>query len=162
MDLLHSTDDQLTAQVQGISEGDIHPKLVAFIEKNTAYGSADLAGQTRSSYTPHVRVISVPSVGRVGLKHVLQAFASGADGIIFVEGDDSLFKEDQVRDYVIQLKKELAPYGVESLRLISTTTTLPQYDKILNIFETTNSRISKIGPVKSEVRSKIKEALLQL
>jgi len=161
MDLLHSTDEQLAAQVQGVSEGETHPKLVAFIEKNTAYGSADLAGQTRSMYTPNVRIISVPSVGRVGLKHVMQAFASGADGIIFIEGDDSLFKEDQVRDYLTQLKKELAPFGVESLRLISITTTLPQYDKILNIFETTNTRISKIGPVKPEVRSKIKDKLLQ-
>jgi len=159
MDLLHSTDEQLMAQIQGLSEGETHPKLVAFIEKNTAYGSADLAGQTRSSYTPNVRIISVPSVGRVGLKHVSQAFASGADGIIFVEGDDSLFKEDQVRDYLTQLKKELAPYGVEPLRLISITTTLPQYDKILNIFETTNTRISKIGPVKEEVRRKIQEKL---
>ncbi len=161
MDLLHSTDDQLMAQVQGVSEGDGHPKLVAFIERNTAYGSTDLAGQTRSNYTSNVRVISVPSVGRVGLKHVLKAFASGADGIVFVEGDDSLFKEDQVRDYVIQMKKELAPYGVESLRLISITTTLPQYNKILNIFETTNSRISKIGPVKPEIRTKIREKLAQ-
>lgn len=161
MDLLHSTDDQLTAQVRGVSEGETHPKLVAFIEKNTAYGSADLVGQTRSNYTTNVRIISVPSVGRVGLKHVMQAFASGADGLIFVEGDDSLFKEDQVRDYLTQIKKELAPYGVESLRLISITTTLPQYDKILNIFETTNTRISKIGPVKPEVRLKIKEKLAQ-
>jgi len=161
LDLLHSTDEQLMAQVQGVSEGDTHPKLIAFIEKNTAYGSADLAGQTRSNYTPNVRIISVPSVGRVGLKHVMQAFASGADGVIFVEGDDSLFKEAQVRDYLTQLKKELAPYGVESLRLISITTTLPQYDKILNIFETTNTRISKIGPVKPEFRSKIKEKLSQ-
>jgi len=127
----------------------------------TTCGSADLAGQTRSSYTPNMRIISVPSVGRVGLKHTLQAFAFGADGVIFVEGDDSLFKEDQVRDYLTQLKKELGAYGVESLRLISITTTLPQYDKILNIFETTNTRISKIGPVKPEVRSKIKEKLSQ-
>jgi len=161
IDLLHSTDEQLTAQVQGVSEGETHPKLVAFIEKNTAYGSADLAGQTRLSYTPNVRIISVPSVGRVGLKHVLQAFASGADGIIFVEGDDSLFKEDNVRDHVTQLKKELSPYGVETLRLISITTTLPQYDKILNIFETTNARITKIGPIKPEIRSKIQENLSQ-
>jgi coenzyme F420-reducing hydrogenase delta subunit len=89
----------------------------------------------------------------------MQAFASGADGIIFVEGDDSLFKEESVRDYLTQLKKELGPYGVEPLRLISITTTLPQYDKILNIFETFNARVSKIGPVKEEVRSKIKEKL---
>ena len=159
LDLLHSTDEQLTAQVKGVSEGDVHPKLVAFIEKNTAYGSADLAGSTRSNYTANVRIISVPSVGRVGLKHVMQAFASGADGIIFVEGDDSLFKEDQVRDYLTQLKKELSQYGIESLRLISITTTLPQYDKVINIFETTNTRISRIGQVKPEVRAKIREKL---
>jgi heterodisulfide reductase subunit A len=159
LDLLHSTDEQLMAQVRGVSEGDVHPKLVAFIEQNTAYGSADLVGSTRSSYTPNVRIISVPSVGRVGLQHVMQAFASGADGIIFVEGDDSLFKEDQVRDYLTQLKKELSQYGIESLRLISITTTLPQYDKIINIFETTNARISRIGPVKPEVRAKIQEKL---
>jgi len=89
----------------------------------------------------------------------LQAFASGADGVIFVEGDDSLFKEDNVRDYLTLLKKELNPYGVEPLRLISITTTLPQYDKILNIFETFNTRVSKIGPVKEEVRRKIQEKL---
>jgi len=159
LDLLHSTDEQLMAQIQGVSEGETHPKLVAFIEKNTAYGSADLAGQTRSSYTPNVCIISVPSVGRVGLKHVLQAFASGADGIIFVEGDDSPFKEDAIREHVTQLKKELSPFGVESLRLMSITTTLPQYDKILNIFETTNARITKMGPVSKEVRSKIWEKL---
>jgi len=47
------------------------------------------------------------------------------------------------------------------LRLISITTTLPQYDKILNIFETTNARITKIGPVKHEVRTKIQEKLSQ-
>lgn len=161
IELNHSTEEQLMAQVQGVSEGDSHPKLVAFIEKNTAYGSSDLVGQTRTSYTPNVRIISVPSVGRVGLKHVMQAFASGADGVIFVEGDDSVFKENNVRDHVNQLKKELGKYGVESLRLISITTTLPQYDKILNIFETTNSRISKIGPVKPEVRSKIQAQLAQ-
>jgi heterodisulfide reductase subunit A len=161
LDLLHSTEEQLMAQVRGVSEGDVHPKLVAFIEQNTAYGSADLVGSTRSSYTTNVRIISVPSVGRVGLNHVMQAFASGADGIVFVEGDDSLFKEDQVRDYLTQLKKELSQYGIESLRLISITTTLPQYDKIINIFETTNTRISKIGPVKPEVRAKIQEKLSQ-
>ena len=162
LDLLHSTDEQLMAQIQGVSEGETHPKLVAFIEKNTAYGSADLAGQTRSSYTPNVCIISVPSVGRVGLKHVLEAFASGADGIIFVEGDDSLFKEDALREHVTQLKKELSSFGVEPLRLMSITTTLPQYDKILNIFETTNARITKMGPVTKEARSKIEQKLSRL
>jgi len=159
IDLHNCTEAQLMAQIRGLSQGDLHPKIVAFIEGKTAYGSADLAGQTRASYSPNVRIIGVPSVGRVGLKHVMQAFASGADGIVFVEGDDSVFKEDAVREHVIQLKKQLSAFGIEPLRLISITTTLPQYDKILNIFETFDKRISRIGPVKMEIRSKIKEKL---
>jgi coenzyme F420-reducing hydrogenase delta subunit len=89
----------------------------------------------------------------------MHAFASGADGIVFIEGDDSPFKEESVRDHVTMMKKELGAYGIEPLRLISITTTLPQYDKILNIFETFNTRVSKIGPVKEEVRTKIRENL---
>jgi heterodisulfide reductase subunit A len=159
IDLYNNTETQLMAQIQGVSEGDMHPKIVAFIEGKTAYGSADLAGQTRASYSPNVRIIGVPSIGRVGLSHVMQAFASGADGIVFVEGDDSVFKEDAVREHVMQLKKELGAFGIEPLRLISITTTLPQYDKILNIFETFDKRISRIGPVKTETRRKIREKL---
>ncbi len=138
------------------------PKIVAFIGGDTAYGSADLAGQTRESYSPNIKIIGVPSIGRVGLKHVLQAFADGADGVIFVEGDDSVFTEEKMREHVIQLKKELSKYGVKSLRLLSIRTTLPQYNKILNIFGTLDERISKLGPVSEETRSKIKEQLAPL
>lgn len=116
----------------------------------------------RYSYAPNVEIISIPRVGRIRLKHVLNAFAYGADGIIFVEGDDSVSKEEAVRAYIIQLKKEARQYGIESLRLISITTTLPQYDKILNIFETFNNRISRIGPVEPETRSKLREKLAKL
>jgi heterodisulfide reductase subunit A len=162
IDLNHCTEAQLIAQIEGVCSGGFHPKILAFIERNTAYGSADLAGQTRLSYSPNVEIIGVPSTGRIGLKHVLHAFASGADGIIFVEGDDSPFKEDALREQVIQMKKELAPYGIEPLRIMSISTTLPQYDKILNIFETTTARITKMGPVSDEKRVKIKEKLATL
>jgi len=160
IELNHCTDAQLMAQIEGVSESGVSPKIIAFIGGATAYGSADLAGQTRSSYTPNVEIISVPSTGRVGLKHILHAFASGADGVIFVEGDDSVFKEDALREYVIQLKKELRDYGIESLRLMSISTTLPQCDKIINIFETTAARIQEMGSIKTEVRAMIKEKLI--
>ena len=160
IDLKQTTDAQLMAQIQGTCEEDgDKPRILAFLEKTTAYGSADLAGQTRVSYTPDVKIISVPSTGRVGLKHVLHAFASGADGVIFIEGDDSPFREDQVREHVNNMKKELSKFGVESLRVVSTTTTLPQYDKVVNLFQTFDERISKMGRVSPEKRQKIAEAL---
>lgn len=160
IDLKSSTDEQLIGQIEGtaIGEGD-QPRILAFLEKTTAYGSADLAGQTRINYVPNVRIISVPSTGRVGLKAVLHGFAAGADGIVFIEGDDSPFREDNVRDHVIELKKELGKYSVESLRLASTTTTLPQYDKVVNLFETFSQRLAKLGRLSDDKRQKIREAL---
>jgi len=160
IDLKHSTDAQLMAQIQGTCEEDgDRPRIIAFLEKITAYGSADLAGQTRVSYTPNVKIIAVPSTGRVGLKHVLHAFASGADGVILIEGDDSPFRGEQVREHVNTLKKELGKFGVESLRVVSTTTTLPEFDKVVNLFQTFDERMSKMGRILPEKRQKIAEAL---
>jgi heterodisulfide reductase subunit A len=159
IDLNHCSEAQLLAQVRGVSVGGESPRIIAFLEGTTAYASADLAGQTRLSYSPLVRIIRVPSTGRVGLRHLLSAFAAGADGVVFIEGDDSVFTEDKLREYVIQLKKELRGYGIKPLRLIHTTTTIPQYDKILNIFETFIARISRIGPISEEVRSNIEKNL---
>ena len=159
IELNNCTDQQLIAQIRGVCERGESPKIIAFLEGEIAYGSADLAGQTRESYRSNVEIIRVPTTGRIGLKHVLHAFAAGADGIIFVEDHGGVFSEEALREQVIQFKKELRAYGIEPLRLMSFTTTLPEYNKILNIFETLNSRISKIGPVPDDVRSKIREKM---
>ncbi len=160
IDLKESTDAQLIGQIKGTSmEDSDRLKIIAFVEKTTAYGSADLAGQNRVSYTPDVKIIAVPSTGRVGLKHVLHAFASGADGVAMIEGDDSPFREDHLREHVNNIKKELSKFGVESLRVVSTTTTLPQYDKVVNLFRTFDERISKMGRINPGKRRKIAEAL---
>jgi len=160
IDLRHCNDAQLTAQIHGICEDSgTSPRIIAFLENKAAYGSMDLAGQSRLSYPDNIRIIGVPSTGRVSSRHLLHAFASGADGIIFIEGDDSAFKDNQLREHVIQLKKELGAYGIESLRLVSTTTTLPQCDKVIDLFTTFNERISKIGRLLEEKRAKIRKAL---
>jgi len=159
IELKNSTEDQLMAQIKGVSEGGRTPKIVAFLEKEICYASADLAGQSRVSYPPNVEIIGVPSTGRIGLKHVLQAFAYGADGVILLEDHGGVFKEEALREHVIQMKKELREYGVKPLRIMSFSTTLPEYGKVVNTFETFNARISKIGPISDETRAKIKEKL---
>jgi len=62
-----------------------------------------------------------------------------------------------LREQVREMKKELRKYGVQPLRLLSISTTLPQYDKILNIFETLTARLEKMGPLPEDVRSKLQE-----
>jgi heterodisulfide reductase subunit A len=161
IDLKNYTESQLIAQIQGVSEeGEVSPTIVVFVEKKTAYGAADLGGQSRRSYPSEVRIIGVPSTGRLGLKHLLYAFAAGADGIILVEGDDSLFRENQLRERVIQMKKDLGKYGVKSLRVQSITTTLPQYEKIFSLFDSFVERIKKIGPISNEKREELKKNLM--
>ena len=159
IDLKNCTEAQLMAQIKGVSEGGRAPKIIAFLEKEICYGAADLAGQSRVSYTPNVEIIGIPSTGRVGLKHVLHAFASGADGVLLLEDHGGVFKEEALREHVIQMKKKLREYGVKPLRLMSFSTTLPEYGKVTETFETFSSRISKIGPVPDDVRSKIKKKM---
>ncbi|MCS7114476.1 MAG: FAD-dependent oxidoreductase [Nitrososphaerota archaeon] len=159
IDLKNSTEAQLIAQIRAVCEGGQPPKILAFLEKEIAYGSADLAGQNRVSYPPNVRIIPVPSTGRIGLKHLLEAFASGADGVILIEDHGGVFKEEALREYINGMKKELSNYKIEFLRVMTFSTTLPEYNRIQNAFETFTSRISKIGPISEEVRAKIKEKI---
>jgi heterodisulfide reductase subunit A len=159
LDLRNSTDEQLVAQIKGVAEGEDSPKIIAFVEKTTAYGSADLGGQSRRQYSPEIRIVRLPSIGRLSVKHVMQAFASGADGVVFVEGDDSVFKEDKVRERIIQFKKELGKFGIQPLRLQSITTTLPQYEKILSLFDDFVERIKKLGPITNDKRDGLKKQL---
>jgi heterodisulfide reductase subunit A len=162
IDLNNCTEEQLIAQIRGVEKKkDETPRITAFLEKETAYASADLAGQSRQAYPPNIKIISVPSIGRVGLKHIMNAFAAGSDGIVFVEGEDGVLKGDKLREHVIRLKKELNAYGVKSLRLVSTSITIPQYAKLVDTFDMFVNRISKIGRLSEEVRSKIEEKLAE-
>jgi len=155
LDLNHCTEAQLLAQIRGVSSGGTAPKIIAFLERETPYASVDLAGQTRLSYAPNIEIIPVPSVGRIGVKHLLQAFASGADGVALVEGDDGCLQGNALREYVAKLKKAVAPYGIGPSRIMSTSTTIPQYEKLLNFFEMFNKNVTKAGKIPDEMRQKL-------
>jgi heterodisulfide reductase subunit A2 len=160
IDLKHTTEEQMIAQIEGIAGGEgSAPKIIAFVEKRTAYGSIDLGGQNRRSYSPEVRVMRVPSIARLGTKHVLHAFAAGADGLIFVEGDDSIFREDKVREHVMLFKKDSGKFGIQPLRIQNATTTLPQCEKILSLFDDFVDRVKKMAPITQEKRDEIKKYL---
>jgi heterodisulfide reductase subunit A len=160
LDLKNTTEEQLIAQIKGIAEGeDTTPKIIAFVQKRTAYDSVDLGGQIRRSYSPETRIIRVPGIARLGIKHILHAFAAGADGIIFVEGDDSIFPRDRLRERVLMFKKHLDKFGINPLRLQPAITTLPQYEKTLSLFDVLVGRVKKMAPITQEKREDIKKYL---
>ena len=160
IDQSNFTEKQLIAQIQGTSAVETEePKIIAFVERGTAYSSLDLAGTTRLSYVTNIRPITVPSCMRIGIKHLANAFAYGADGVVFVEGDDSPFAGEKLLKHVSKLKRELREHNVSPLRLQSMTTTIPQYDKTVKLFETVSARIARLGKITAKERSKIKEKL---
>ena len=58
------------------------PNIVAFCCNWCSYAGADLAGSSRLSYPPNVKIIRVPCSCRVNPMFVLKAFQRGADGVI--------------------------------------------------------------------------------
>jgi heterodisulfide reductase subunit A len=162
LDLNNCTEEQLLARIDGISSGDVSPKLVAFTEKKTAYKATDMYGMDRRNYPPNILIVEVPSAGRIGLKHMIRAFASGADGILFVEGEDSVMGMDKFRQHVNDLRRKVSDLvGVKPARVSTVSVTLPQYYK-LDAFNTLGERIIRLGPLEPEVRAKAKEVLKKI
>jgi F420-non-reducing hydrogenase iron-sulfur subunit len=58
------------------------PVIVGFLCNWCSYRAADLAGTARIKYAPNLRPIRVMCSGRVDPQFVLQAFRSGADGVL--------------------------------------------------------------------------------
>lgn len=58
------------------------PLIVAFCCNWCSYAGADLAGTSRMSYPPNVRIIRVPCSSRVNPSFIIRAFQRGADGVL--------------------------------------------------------------------------------
>ena len=156
--LKNSTELQLIAEIEGVAGGtETKPKIIAFAEATSAYTACDLVGLARGQYPTNVRVIKVPSVGRLHARHLLAAFAAGADGVVMIEGEGTVFGEERFRTHVNEIRKVAANRGIQSLRVFATRTTIPQFAKLASVFQTFTERIQKLGPLAPEARSKIKQ-----
>ncbi len=65
-----------------MSESNFEPRLVGFLCNWCSYAGANLAGTSRMSYAPNLRIIRVPCSGRVDPLFVAKAFEEGADGVM--------------------------------------------------------------------------------
>ena len=61
---------------------DFEPQIIGFLCRWCSYPGADLAGTSRITYPPFMRVIRVPCSGRVDPLFVLKAFQDGSDGVM--------------------------------------------------------------------------------
>lgn len=105
-----------------LTEGAWQPNIVAFCCNWCAYAGADLAGVNRRQYAPNLRIIRVMCSGRVTPGMILQAFVSGAEGVMVLgchPGDchyrvGNKYAEQRVQ----QLHELLELAGVDPSRLL--------------------------------------------
>lgn len=160
IDFKNSTSKQISANLRGVlldKEPD-EVRVVAFVDKSVGYTGLDFLGLDRINYPEAVRIIPVPSTAIIGIRHLLYAFAFGADGILVIEGQQEI-DEKFTKKRMIEMNRSLAEIGIRSMRARYSYVPLPVYKKAAELFIRFTERIKKFGPVSTEKRNKLKEKL---
>ena len=156
----NSTSRQIFATLRGVLM-DKEPeevRIVAFVDRNVGYTGMDFLGLDRVNYPENIRIVSVPSTAIIGAKHLLYAFAFGADGVMVIEGQEEI-DEHYTKKRMIEIKKALAEYGIKGMRVRYSYVPLPVYKKAAELFTMFTERIKKFGVIPMEKREEIKKKL---
>ncbi|MDH5783743.1 MAG: hydrogenase iron-sulfur subunit [Candidatus Bathyarchaeota archaeon] len=160
IDFKNSTNRQIIASLRGILM-DKEPnevRVVAFVDKNVGYTGIDFLGLDRVNYPQSIRIVAVPSTAIIGLKHLLYAFAFGADGVLVIEGQQDI-DEQFTKKRMIEMRRSLEEVGIKSMRVRYSYVPLPVYKKAAELFTMFTERIKKFGPLTIEKRNAAKEKL---
>ncbi|MDH5266525.1 MAG: 4Fe-4S binding protein [Candidatus Bathyarchaeota archaeon] len=161
IDFKNSTTKQILAHLRGVLS-DKEPdevRIVAFVDKNVGYTGMDFLGLDRVNYPENIRIVPVPSTAILGLKHLLHAFAYGADGILVIEGQEHIH-EEFTKKRMIEIGRSLAEFEIKSMRVRYSYVPLPVYKKAADLFTRFTERIKKFGVLPTEKRDAIKKKIL--
>jgi len=109
------TDDQMRADIGAA------PEVTVFACENSAWPAATLAGVNRTEYSPAVRLIRVPCLGKVDARQVLKALEGGAKKVTLMgcyrENCRYLVGADHGARRVARLRAMLTKAGIDGERL---------------------------------------------
>ncbi len=125
-----SSDEDIFARIDGcLSSGT--PAVMAFLDDKIAYVAADNMGKNRLKYPQDVRLIKVPSILRLELKHVLYAFKMGAVGVFLGDGTGNASGSNMSEKLIVkvkELKEGAQKEGIDLERICFYEAYLPHYD----------------------------------
>jgi heterodisulfide reductase subunit A len=160
IDFKNSTTKQILASLRGVlaekAAGDV--RVIAFVDKNVGYTGMDFLGLDRTNYPENIRIVPVPTTALLSLKHLLYAFAYGADGVLVIEGTQEI-DEKFTKKRMLDMGRELAKHGIENMRVRYSYVPLPVYKKAAELFTMFTDRIKKFGPLPEEKRNTIKQKI---
>ncbi len=126
------------------------PKVIGFLCNWCSYAGADLAGTSRMSYPPNIRIIRVPCSGRVDPLFVLKCFQLGADGVL-VSGchpGDCHYTDGNyhARRRFALLRNFLDYLGIERKRLRVEWVSASEGGRFAEIVSSFTAELAKLGP----------------
>ncbi|MEM3138934.1 MAG: hydrogenase iron-sulfur subunit [Archaeoglobaceae archaeon] len=135
------------------SKGEFEPKIVVYACNWCTYAATDLAGTSRMSYPPNVRIIRVMCSGRIDPQFVLQAFADGADGVIvagchppadchYIEGNYKAYRRFEL------FRKLLETMGIEQERFRLEWISAAEASRWVQVVNEMVAQLKKLGPLK--------------
>ncbi len=126
------------------------PKIVGFLCNWCSYAGADLAGVSRIQYPPTIRIVRVMCSGRVDPIFILEAFRSGADGVLVAgchPGDcHYLAGNYKAQRRVVMMKRLLEQFGIEPGRLRLDWVSASEGDRFAKVVKDMTEDIRKLGP----------------
>ena len=130
--------------------GNYEPTVIAFVCNWCTYLAADLAGTSRMTYSPNVRLVRVMCSGRVDPQFVLSAFRWGADGVLIggCHPGDCHYQEGNykaLRRFTL-LKKLAAEMGIEDERLRLEWISASEADKLKKVVDEMVDDLRRLGP----------------
>jgi F420-non-reducing hydrogenase iron-sulfur subunit len=134
------------------SDSRFTPKILGIICNWCCYGGADLCGVSRFQYPSYIRLIRVMCSGRVDLRHILEAFQNGADGM-FVGGchlDDCHYITHgnyEALSAVRLAEKLLEHIGVNPRRLRIEWVSAGEGIRFANLMNEFSAEIETLGPL---------------
>jgi F420-non-reducing hydrogenase iron-sulfur subunit len=134
-----------------MTKSEFKPKIVGFLCNWCSYAGADLAGVSRIQYPPTLRIVRVMCSGRVDPVFILEAFRSGADGVLvagchlpsdchYISGNFKAHRR------VMMLKKLLPHFGIEPERLRIEWVSASEGDRFATVVKDMTEEIKKLGP----------------
>jgi len=129
---------------------EFEPRIVGFLCNWCAYAGADLAGVSRIQYPPNLRVVRVMCTGRIDPAFILEAFRSGADGVLVAgcHPGDCHYISGNFKAYrrILMLKKLLEQFGLEPERLRLEWVSASEGDRFATVIKDMVNEVKKLGP----------------
>ena len=156
IDLGFFKEDAIVAMIDALAEEKkVEPLILIFACHFCSYGALDLAGTTKTQYSPNVRVIRTLCSGRVDPEWILRALKKGIDGVM-VTGcrlGECHFRVGNYHavDRIKALKKLLEEIGINPERVEASWRSAGEGAEIAKDVDEFVEKIAKLGSIYEEV-----------